>query len=109
MFSFAVGTSIETPVQMIAINEAPIFKVSTYLAWEKNTQNTHQNGSLVTCATLYEKYLKSQYPPYFILILFPPGKEISICNSFKFQLLKNVCTNHIVLSSNEHIHEEQSL
>lgn len=35
MFSFAVGTRIETPVQMIAINEAPIFKVSTYLAWEK--------------------------------------------------------------------------
>lgn len=36
MFSFAVGTSIETPVQMIAINEAQVFKKdSTHLTWKK--------------------------------------------------------------------------
>lgn len=31
MFSFAVGTSIETPVQMVAINEAQKLKDMAYI------------------------------------------------------------------------------
>lgn len=62
MFSFAVGTSIETPVQMVAINEAQKLKDTAYINWQaKQTVQWHFSNICLIYMRYKINYLHDSY------------------------------------------------